>query len=42
MWFFPLFLWRWGPILHLTRRNIDDELGELRGIAGTFTVSYFA
>jgi hypothetical protein len=31
---FALFLWRRWPVLHLTRRNIDDELGELGGIAG--------
>jgi hypothetical protein len=32
---FPLFLWRRRSILYLPRRNIDDELGELGGIAGT-------
>ena len=33
---FSLFLWRRRSVLYLTRRNIDDELGELGGIAGTF------
>jgi hypothetical protein len=28
----------YGLILSLTRRNIDDELGELRGIAGAFAL----
>jgi hypothetical protein len=36
---FSLFLWRWLAILNLTRRNIDDELGELGGIAGAFAVA---
>jgi hypothetical protein len=33
---FSLFLWRRRPILYFTRRNIDDEFGELRGITGAF------
>jgi hypothetical protein len=28
----------WLAILNHTRRNIDDELGELGGIAGAFAV----
>lgn len=36
---FALFLWRRWPVLNLTRRNIDDELRELGGIAGAFTVT---
>ncbi len=39
---FPLFLWRRWPVLDLTRRNIDDHLGELGGIAGAlFHSGYF-
>ena len=32
---FALLLWRRRTILDLARRDIDDELGELSGIAGT-------
>jgi hypothetical protein len=31
---FALLLWRRRTILDLARRDIDDELGELSGIAG--------
>src|SRR5665213_3153263 len=35
---FPLFRRRRRPILYLTRRNIDDELGELVRVARAFAV----
>ena len=35
---FALLLCRELAVINLTRRNIDDELGELGGIAGAFAV----
>jgi hypothetical protein len=35
---FTLFLRRWLAVLDLTSRDVDDQLGELGGIARTFGV----